>query len=618
MANEMSPIEKIKGCIENHQNFLLCGGAGSGKTYTLMEVLDCLYERDRKVRVACITFTKVAVKEIRGRAPYESLWVSTIHEFLWNVIEKFQKNLKSSLVELIEMENQEEKTGIKYRGKIEINNEYFLDKEISYQDWVKIEDGVISHDEVLKIANYMFKKYPLLCRILKDKYDYILIDEYQDTEKQVVDIFLDACYKEQFGKHIVGFFGDSMQSIYAKGVGSLSKEVFEEDIVQEVIKQDNWRCSKAVIGLINNIRNDGLIQEASGDNKDGSISFLYSSNSDIDINKVKDHEKFKNWDFSNASETKELYLTHSLISKKAGFDELFQIYDKDKIIEHVRKIKKKLKEDTAIEVNIEEITFGEILALDLVRKSPLFNEFVADNNELFEYAKKMKFVDLQDIYLSKDLLIEGGSEKKEDRGNNKDDLNKHLSKIQKCIHLYDDNKIYEFTKVTEFKIKSVKDKRKLKEVMDELKDIDSKSIEDIIELAHNGGIVRKDDKFNNFIENKKYVYDRVKGVKYIEFKNIYDYEEGYSPYSTQHGIKGAEFENVLVILDNGGWNQYNFDYLFENTAGKEPIIERTRKMFYVSCSRAKNNLVIFYHNPSDLILNKAREWFGDNNVILLD
>ncbi|HHO42085.1 MAG TPA: ATP-dependent helicase, partial [Epsilonproteobacteria bacterium] len=88
-----------------------------------------------------------------------------------------------------------------------------------------------------------------------------------------------------------------------------------------------------------------------------------------------------------------------------------------------------------------------------------------------------------------------------------------------------------------------------------------------------------------------------------------------SPYSTQHGVKGAEFDNVFVILDNGKWNRYNFKYLFENKAGNENIIERTRKIFYVACSRVKDNLVVYFPQPEKETLRRAREWFGDDNVV---
>jgi DNA helicase-2/ATP-dependent DNA helicase PcrA len=67
-------------------------------------------------------------------------------------------------------------------------------------------------------------------------------------------------------------------------------------------------------------------------------------------------------------------------------------------------------------------------------------------------------------------------------------------------------------------------------------------------------------------------------------------------------------------LDNGRWNKYNFKYLFEGTTEKKSVIERTQKMFYVCCSRAKKNLVVFYHKPSDNVLDKAYDWFESDNV----
>ena len=61
---------------------------------------------------------------------------------------------------------------------------------MQYKEYVAIKDGIISHDEVLILANHMFGTYSKLCDILKDKYKFILIDEYQDTNPVVVEIFL--------------------------------------------------------------------------------------------------------------------------------------------------------------------------------------------------------------------------------------------------------------------------------------------------------------------------------------------------------------------------------------------------------------------------------------------
>ena len=49
----------------------------------------------------------------------------------------------------------------------------------------------MSHDEVIVVAYEMFKGYKKLCDILKSRYPFILIDEYQDTFPMVVEIMLD-------------------------------------------------------------------------------------------------------------------------------------------------------------------------------------------------------------------------------------------------------------------------------------------------------------------------------------------------------------------------------------------------------------------------------------------
>lgn len=69
------------------------------------------------------------------------------------------------------------------------------------------------------------------------------------------------------------------------------------------------------------------------------------------------------------------------------------------------------------------------------------------------------------------------------------------------------------------------------------------------------------------------MYEHLKSVSFEEVMNFYRYENDTSIYSTQHGVKGAEFKNVLVVLDNGNWNSYNFANLFTN---KGASIERTK------------------------------------------
>ena len=606
---DIEVIDKIKEQIEAGNNFLVSGGAGSGKTNTLMQVLDLIYDMNPIVNIACITFTNVAADEIKGRAKYDKLEVSTIHDFLWKSLKNYQNDLKKSLVALIEQEKTEEKTGIKYSGEIDINEEYLRDKEINYKDYKKIDDGILSHDEVLRISNYMFKTYPLLCDILKDKYDYILIDEYQDTEKQVIEIFLEYLPKSSNKKNIIGFFGDSMQSIYGNRISDLQNYIVKGS-VKEIKKDDNWRCSKTVISLLNKIRTDGIQQERKIKpdevNKDlnGSAKFMYSNLDYFNIEEIKRHKLFENWDFTDFTETKELYLTHNLISGKAGFVKIFEIYNNDEIINQVKKIKRKLKKENCL-ADVVGKTFEEALNLNIVNQAPNFKKFISKNLILFNETKPLLFEDLTKIYLNKDQLI----------GDNRDKLIIHLLKIQERLHLYNSKKVNEFVKKSDYKILSVNDKKKLKKSIGSLVSMKKQTIEEVVNSADEKNIAKKDDNFNNFVKENTYIYNRVRQLPFNEIINLYNFEEDLTPYSTQHGVKGAEFDNVFVILDNGKWNQYNFKYLFEETSGKETIIERTKKMFYVCCSRAKNNLVVFYHKPSDKVLDMAGYWFGKDNLI---
>ncbi len=606
--NSDEVLGQIKTYIDNGESFILQGGAGSGKTYLLVESLNSIFDKKPRAHVACVTFTKVAVNEIKERCAFDNLEVSTIHNFLWSSIRAYKNDLKSAVVDLIKAAS-EGSEGISYKGEKVLDLDYFKDISISYEEWLDLEKGVISHEEVLKIASHMFKTHKILGKILADKFDYILVDEFQDTEERVIEILLNNVPS----KLIVGFFGDSMQSIYEKGIGSLGDYIEKNDI-RELTRDGNRRCSVSVIKVINKIRVDGLQQIPVNNNLEGSATFVYSSNPDLVIEDIRKHAIFSSWDFSNGKATKELYLTHNLISKHARYDHLFQIYDKDPIIAHVRLIRHLIKEEPTLATDVEGKTVGEVLDQGLKSTGKPFNEFVQANPELYKWTRGLVFTSLMKMYVDKDQLVEGGSEKKENRGDKKDDLIKHLTKIQSCLDLYSKGKINEFSQITDFTIRSVADKAHLKGLMEDLGAASKATIGEVIDKADRLGVVKKGDRFNSFIEKSEYLYRRVSQVSYEEFIHLYDTEMGNNPFSTQHSVKGAEYENVFIVLDNGKWNQYNFKSLLENS-GTESVRERTRKMFYVCCSRAKNNLVVYFPAPSKVVISGAENWFGEENVI---
>lgn len=622
LKENMDEMHNIMIIIENKENFLLSGGAGSGKTYTLVQVIRNLFEKYPNTKIACMTYTNAAVKEIEERVNHKNLIVSTYHDFLWDNIKHFKKELKKGLVALAN-DNAVEKISIDELNPVP---EDFFDsmEDIQYKEYVRIREGIISHDEILILADYIFKSYPKICSILKDKFPFILIDEYQDTQKEVVQILLEHL-KQSEKKSVIGFFGDAMQAIYPEGIGDLNNYVgTNPGDVFEVKKEQNRRNPQKVIDLANQIRTDGLQQQPSSDPnapnmidentvKQGVIKFIYSSIPDLEPIR-----QYLGWDFADSKVTKELNLTHNLIADKGGFGMLMEIYDRDRIIELKNLVKKQIA-DNNIQVQ-EGFTFREVYQDSNIPLPPRISNFIDQNQELFEFALNQQWETFSKTHLKSDQLIDDkkqNADEENKKGSKRDNLIKHLFKIQHSIHLYKLGRYNEFLKRTEYKIKTLKDKEVLKGLIEEFTNVGDMTIGEIIEMAHEKIICLKDDRFDEYISKNEYVFNRVKDVPFSQFQNLYNYLEGYTPFSTQHKTKGSEFNNVLVILDNGKWNQYNFENLFlEN--GNPNVLARTQKIFYTCCTRAKENLAVFYYNPSPQVINRAKIWFGAENVVQLN
>lgn len=184
-------VGKVFEVIKQGQNFILEGGAGSGKTYSLISIIEKISMEEPKKSIVCITYTNNAVAEIRSRIINDNLRVSTIHDFIWHVIENFQKEIKECLVELINDDEQILFVAPKeVLGEELISLDYFDGVRVEYTEWYSMniidQNKVqISHDHVLIVAEKMFSKYKKLSDILKDTANYIFVDEYQDRKSVV-------------------------------------------------------------------------------------------------------------------------------------------------------------------------------------------------------------------------------------------------------------------------------------------------------------------------------------------------------------------------------------------------------------------------------------------------
>ena len=115
---------------------------------------------------------------------------------------------------------------------------------------------------------------------------------------------------------------------------------------------------------------------------------------------------------------------------------------------------------------------------------------------------------------------------------------------------------------------------------------------------------------------------KLRAVAYTELIALDKFIDGHTLFATKHGVKGAEFENVLVIVGRG-WNKYNFAQTLEwmdagPPADKREFFENNRNLLYVACSRPKVRLaLLFTQILSANAMEKITQWFGTDNIIAL-
>lgn len=649
MDIKLKPIEHIKQIIDDNQNadkelknFVLQGGAGSGKTESLKQILEYISETYPDKKGVCITLTNVAVDEIKARiGENKNFIVSTIHSFLNDLIKDYKKNIHEVIFEIFKVEkitrkeldaqedekeykkNEHEKYKKlygKYAGKLftttgektskvtgkreydteplkfndDLNieagklNEKILDiiKSIDYNKirynetrYNKFKELSFGHDELLHIASLLFKKHSLLGKIVSDKFDFILIDEYQDTNEKIVDIFLNSIPKNN--KTTIGFFGDSMQGIYDDGIGDVEKEINENKLIK-IEKEDNFRCSDKVIDFINTIRTDGLNQELALKNietvedRKGEVKLYYSiyGNKPNAFSSIEDKNNYfetLNRLISQVSvdnpEVKKLMITNKSISSELGFRILYQIFN-DRYTEVKEEIEKTLERIQLIEiyelcsayksknynfvfVKLKKCGFELKSIKDKIRVKRFFDTLLNTNqsvNRVLKFAFDNKLISKSDSYKqyisNKDTHLE----------NFKNDV-----RFQYLESLYFD----EGNSSTKMIAKD-----------------SSVSTEEFEEFEKN---LKRKIFYNDLFSEK---------LKFPEVLNYYNYidENNTSDYITMHKTKGSGIENVMVVMDEYFWNKYNFKTIYDNEKDLSKK-SKNKKLFYVACSRTIKNLI---------------------------
>ena len=597
-SEELSPIEQVFACIDNNQHFLLHGGAGSGKTHSLVEIIQYKYAKDPNARIACITYTNAAVDVVNERYQNDNLSVSTIHNFLWNQLKGYKKELVDSVIHLAN------EGKIPVPAGLEITPDLF-EGGVEYGQYLSLRNGQISHDEVIYLAEYMYQTYPLLARITKSQYDLILIDEYQDTHKEVLSALFENITPVDTANHslTIGLFGDNMQKIYESGVDDLR---YDEWAITRITKPDNYRSCQAIIdGFNNKIRNDDILQNAVGEYKDypGTVKFVYST-SRYDMKQFME-------DFDVQKPRKALYLTHRLLARNAGYQELYDIYDTPDWTMQV--VAKKLKELEILGLQQNpEYTLREVV--NFINDSGIDMSGASIDEGRLSLFLDMKYMDIG--HLSKRLVTD------------KENLCPFLEfflRIEKVIDLYKNNEIPKLVGSLGLEIKNHLQRRALKAGLDALIEARQGTIADTIDVCEQyDKIFVKGDRYTERASRAPLLLDRLKSVSYSEIISLYEsLSKDDGEYGTQHSSKGNAYENVVAVMDNGDWwKGSNYENIFTLDDSKRSDL-KTRKLVYTAGSRAIKNLIIFFyvdnsapskHQKALAVIEDAKTFFGEDNV----
>lgn len=105
-------------------------------------------------------------------------------------------------------------------------------------------------------------------------------------------------------------------------------------------------------------------------------------------------------------------------------------------------------------------------------------------------------------------------------------------------------------------------------------------------------------------------WQKAMDISLNEFEKYFNYKDEQSPYVTQQGSKGLEYDHVMVIMNDNeaGGRLFHFGKVYGTTepsktdssnekAGKDNAISRTKRLLYVAASRAKESLGLVIYSP---------------------
>lgn len=342
--------KQYEAVIKSEGPSLVIAGAGSGKTKVLTHKIAYLIQEKgvKPWNVLAITFTNKAANEMKQRVENlvgemtKDMWIGTFHSICVRILRRYIDRIgfESSFVIF---DTSDQRSMIKNCLKeLSIDDKMFTDRivqfEISnaknemlepdsylarangdfrkekiasiyalYQKRLK-ENNAIDFDDIINFSIEILTENPDVLEYYCEKFRYILVDEYQDTNK--AQFMLISLLASRYGNITV--VGDNDQGIYSFRGADISNILnFERDFPgTKIIKlEQNYRCTQNILNVANSvIKNNEVKYEKKlwTENEKGNLPIIYSAEDEYDegryiaqqINHLRREEYYQYSDFA--------------------------------------------------------------------------------------------------------------------------------------------------------------------------------------------------------------------------------------------------------------------------------------------------------------------------------
>ncbi len=595
-------VEHVNGPI------LILAGAGSGKTSVLTNRVAYLINEVgvAPYNILAITFTNKAAKEMKERIfnligdIASSTQISTFHSFGYRIIRENYRLLDLSNNFTILDEGDSITIIKKILKDINLDPKQYSPKAIknaisgaknelmdadTYSKYAKtpwddivikvyrlysemlIKSNAVDFDDLLMMPIILFQKHPDVLSLYQEKYQYILIDEYQDTNEAqyILSKMISAKYKN------ICVVGDNDQSIYSfRGANYNNILNFEKDYenTKVVLLEQNYRSTKNILDAANNvIKNNKLRKDKN----------LWTSNDEG--NKIKYYRAF------DEKEEAQFVTSNAKQAHEEGvpYEDIAVLY-----------------RTNAQSRVLEEYFIMEQIPYKVVGAYAFYNR--KEIKDLVAYLKLI-YNDQDDVNLIRCINTPRrgiGAKTIENLQIKADRENKSLYEV------IDSGKELEFKLIIEY-LKNCANNNSLTELVENV--LERSGMRSSLKSEKT---IEADIRLENLEEFKSITkgFEERDGVISLEdflmqislVSNSEDVKDEYEKVSlmTMHAAKGLEFDVVFAVgLEEGIVPHTGIDSI-------EADIEEERRLFYVTITRAKKQLF--------LLNARMRMLFGDRNI----